>query len=276
MVLIDGEALAQRGDGHCIGGTQGRTQGKRCSKRNGRHKRMREEAHDKHDEQDESQCQRQHGPALTPQRLLVRLDGVPVEQGRNEEDKEEVWIERDGDRSRAHGKRDTEHDLHERGRCLRENLGHNTRHEDGGKHENDGQDGLHMCSNLLVRPGAATSAALKTELLRQSALRATLPQQLCRLLAINQNAPRENLAGGIRKNYQSRTANPHITAVARKRCGKAPEGDVYWTYMSLRGTRPQRFRGLVSTCRPGRLGPQPPRWRPRWWCPWGCRSPWPR
>ena len=161
MVLVDGEALAQRGDGHRVGGTQSRTQGKRRSKRNGRHKRMREEAHDEHDKQDESQCQRQHRPALTPQGLLVRLDGVPVEQGRNEEDKEEVWVERDGDRSRAHGKRDTEHDLHERGRCLRENLGHDTRHEDGGKHENDGQDGLHMCSNLLVRPGAATSAALK-------------------------------------------------------------------------------------------------------------------
>ena len=161
MVLIDGEALAQRGDGHCIGGTQGRTQGKRRSKRNGRHKRMRKEAHDEHDEQNEPQCQRQHRPALPPQRLLVRLDGVPVEQGRNEEDEEEVWVKRDGNRRRAHGKRDTEHDLHERGRCLRENLGHDTRHEDGGKHENDGQDGLHMCSNLLVRSSAATSAALK-------------------------------------------------------------------------------------------------------------------
>ena len=161
MVLVDGEALAQRGDGHCIGGTQGRTQGKRCSKRNGRHKRMREEAHHKHDKQNKPQRQRQHRPALAPQRLLVRLYGVPVEQGRDEEDEEEVWVKRDGNRRRAHGKRDTEHDLHERGRCLRENLGHDTRHEDGGKHENDGQDGLHMCSNLLVRPGAATSAALK-------------------------------------------------------------------------------------------------------------------
>ena len=138
MVLIDGEALAQRGDGHCIGGTQGRTQGKCGRKRNGRHKRMREEAHDKHDKQDESQCQRQHGPALTPQGLLVRLYGVPVEQGRNEEDEEEVWVERDGNGRRAHSKRDTEHDLHERGRCLRENLGYDARHEDGGKHENDG------------------------------------------------------------------------------------------------------------------------------------------
>ena len=257
MVLVDGEALAQRGDGHCVGGTQGRTQGECGCKRDRRHKRMREEAHDKHDKQDESQCQRQHGPALAPQGLLVRLYGVPVEQGRNEEDEEEVWVERDGDRSRAHGKRDTEHDLHERGRCLRENLGHDTRHEDGGKHENDGQDGLHMCSNLLVRPGAATSAALKTELLRQSSLRATLPQQLCRLLAINQNAPRENLAGGIRKNYQSRTANPRTTVVARSRCGKARKGEVYWTYSNPCGTQPQRLRRWISTCRPGRPGQQP-------------------
>ena len=256
MVLVDGEALAQRGDGHCIGGTQGRTQGKRCSKRNGRHKRMREEAHHKHDKQNKPQRQRQHRPALAPQRLLVRLYGVPVEQGRDEEDEEEVWVKRDGNRRRAHGKRDTEHDLHERGRCLRENLGHDTRHEDGGKHENDGQDRLHMCSNLLVRSSAATSAALKTELLRQSALRATLPQQLCRLLAINQNAPRENLAGGIRKNYQSRTANPRTTVVARSRCGKARKGEVYWTYSNPCGTQPQRLRRWISTCRPGRPGQQ--------------------
>ena len=161
MVLIDGEALAQRGDGHCVGGAQGRTQGKCGRKRDRRHKRMRKEADNEHDEQNKPQRQRQHRLALAPQRLLVRLYGVPIEQGRNKEDEEEVWVERDGDRSRAHGKRDTEHNLHERGRRLRKNLGHDTRHEDGGKHENDGQDGLHLCSNLLVRPGAATSAALK-------------------------------------------------------------------------------------------------------------------
>ena len=89
-----------------------------------------------------------------------------------------------------------------------------------------------MCSNLLVRSSAATSAALKNR--AAAAKRSEEPGasgRRCRsnyamLLAINQNAPRENLAGGIRKNYQSRTANPHTAAVARKRCGKAPEGDV--------------------------------------------------
>ena len=65
-----------------------------------------------------------------------------------------------------------------------------------------------MCSNLLVRPEAATPAALKNR-----AAAAKRPEEpgasgrRCRsnyamLLAINQNAPRENLAGGIRKNYQ--------------------------------------------------------------------------
>ena len=161
MVLVDRKTLAQRGDGNRVGRTQGRTQGKCGRERDRRHKRMCEEAHDKHDEQNEPQRQRKHGSALAPQSLLVRLHGVPIEQGRDEEDEKEVWVKRDGDRRRTHGERNTKRDLHKRGRRLREDLRHDARNENGGEHENDGQDGLHMCSNLLVRPEAATPAALK-------------------------------------------------------------------------------------------------------------------
>ena len=151
LALRDVHLLRKRRDRHGVGGAQGRAQGEGRRQRNGGHERVQQEADDERRGHHQAYGQGEHGLALAPERLLVGVLRLVVEQRRDEHDEEQLRVERHLHLAAGHnGNEEPDDDLDERKRDARDDLVDERGRQDGDEQEQTEGQRFHKCISFWV------------------------------------------------------------------------------------------------------------------------------
>ena len=132
------DVLAQRHDGGCVCGAQRRAQGEGGGQRDARLHQVEGEARRQRGHQHKAHRKRDDRGFVAPQCELVHVLGFVVEQGGDEEEQEELWVELYVSQlGRCHGKAHAQGDLHQRQAEQRQHLVEQRRDEHGDQQEDD-------------------------------------------------------------------------------------------------------------------------------------------
>ena len=119
--------------------------------RNGGHERVQQEADDERRGHHQAYGQGEHGLALAPERLLVGVLRLVVEQRRDEHDEEQLRVERHLHLAAGHnGNEEPDDDLDERKRDARDNLVDERGRQDGDEQEQTEGQRFHKCISFWV------------------------------------------------------------------------------------------------------------------------------
>ena len=149
VARCDVRLLRERRHGNGIGGAERGSQREGGEQADGGLEPFDGEPDDKGGDHHQADGQRQHGPAVLPQRALVHVLGLVEQEGRDEQHEEQVGVERDVDlRGGEQGDEQAQSDLDERGGHFGDKLVDHRGEQDGREHEQCEHECLHRSPSL--------------------------------------------------------------------------------------------------------------------------------